>query len=87
MPHDIEPHQDRGDAHKSDPSHQHDSVEALLGLKAFEEHGVERSHLAPLTEEVLHRFLEVDTFSIPHNHVSRSDHEKEKGAHSHRREM
>lgn len=83
MSHDINPEERSREAQKADTSHRHDPVEALLRLKAFEENGVERSHFDPFAMDVLHRLVEVHTFPMPHNHIPRSDDEKEEGAQGH----
>ena len=79
----IDPEEERRETEKPHSSHRHDPIEALLRLKSLEQHWVERSHLDPFLVDRLYRFIEVDPFAISHDYVTRSDHEKEEGAHGH----
>lgn len=87
MSYDFNSKQESRKTQEPDPSHRYDPVEALLRLKSLKQHGVERSHLDPFAMDILHRPVEVHTFPIPHDHIPRSNHEKEEGAQSHRCEV
>lgn len=80
MPRDIHYQKYGSHAEEPDPSHRNDPIEALLRLKAFEENGIKGSYLHTLAMNILYRFIEVHTFAVAHNHIPRSEHQKEESA-------